>query len=378
MLCRRSSLALTSRCLRLSSTQQHKTGQPGNDQDTNLLPAYSENERRKILLTINKTGTDEMISYDITKARATKLHNWKIRHGPLQELSDILYVEGFGLKAATKFFKSVLAPVDNGSNGPEKKSKAARVAPFITPSMDEAQRQRIASAVGVRIGVTSVSWARLEIASSDAPCLLTHWHHHELNDKKLHLSELCRRCLYVSHQIPQADCYVLESPQMAQVSSNPGSIDQQNVNIQKAQVAAIMSYSLMARSDADENKANNLYYMRRFLSARLFNHLVGTERVSSEDTILAMMRTHYNVEHQLPGTESPLSLRRQVHFPADLRLIFAQQERYQRELLGQAFLLSLAFTRLVLLQDAMSIARVTRNAKISASSETACEASALQ
>jgi len=132
--------------------------------------------------------------------------------------------------------------------------------------------------------------------------------------------------------------------QMAQASSNPGSTDQQNVNIQKSQVAAIMSYSLMARSDADENKANN----------------------------------HCNVEHQLPGTESPLSLRQQVHFPADLRLIFAQQERYQRELLGQAFLLSLAFTRLVLLQDAQSIARVTRNAKSSASSETACGASASQ
>ncbi|XP_016959611.1 uncharacterized protein LOC108030928 [Drosophila biarmipes] len=370
MLCRRSSLALTSRCLRLSSTGPSK-----NDQAASLLPAYSEAERQKILLAINENGTDDMISYDITKARATKLHNWKTRHGPLQELSDILYVEGFGLKAATKFFKSVLVPLESRGIGSVKKSKAARVAPFITPSMDEGQRQRIASAVGVRIGVTSVSWARLEIASNDEPCLLTHWHHHELNDKKLHLSELCRRCLYVSHQIPQADCYVLESPQMAQASSNPGSIDQQNVNIQKAQVAAIMSYSLMARSD--ENKANNLFYMRRFLSARLFNHLVGTERVSSEDTILAMMRTHYNVEHQLPGTESPMSLRQQVHFPADLRLIFAQQERYQRELLGQAFLLSLAFTRLVLLQDAQSIARVTRNAKSSALSQTACEASAL-
>ncbi|KAH8364094.1 hypothetical protein KR084_002511 [Drosophila pseudotakahashii] len=371
MLSRRGLLGLTTRSLRHSSTQQPKTGQLVNDQAGNLLPAYSEAERLKILQTINENGTNEMISYDITKARATKLHNWKVRHGPLQELSDILYVEGFGLKAATKFFKSLLAPVGSGSVGEdaEKKQKAARVAPFITPSMDDGQRQRIASAVGVRIGVTSVSWARLEIGSSDAPCLLTHWQHHELNDKKLHLSELSRRCLYVSHQIQQADCYVLESPQMAQASSNPGSIDQQNVNIQKAQVAAIMSYSLMARSDADENKANNLFYMRRFLSARLFNHLVGTERVSSKDTIMAMMRTHYNVEHQIPGTESPQSLRQQVHFPADLRLIFSQQERYQRELLGQAFLLSLAFTRLVLLQDPQSIALVSRNSKSSIPSE---------
>ncbi|EDW44500.1 uncharacterized protein LOC6616588 [Drosophila sechellia] len=364
MLCRRSLLGVTTRCLRLSSTQQHRSSQPESDQAIGLLPAYSDADRLKILKTINENGMNQIANYDITKARATKLQNWKDRHGPLQELSDILYVEGFGLKVTTKFFKSLLASPSSGSAAVgENRPKTARVAPFITPAMDEGQRSRIASAVGVRIGVTSVSWARLKIGSNEAPCLLTHWQHHELNDKKLHLSELSRRCLYVSHQIPEADCYVMESPQMAQASSNPGSIDQQNVNIQKAQVAAIMSFSLMARSDGDENKTNNVYYMRRFLSARLFNHLVGTERVSSEDTILAMMRTHYNVEHQIPETESPLELRKLIDFPADLRLVFSQQERYQRELLGQALLLSLAFTRLVLQQDPESIASVSRNSK---------------
>uniref|UniRef100_A0A6P4FNC7 Uncharacterized protein LOC108053864 n=1 Tax=Drosophila rhopaloa TaxID=1041015 RepID=A0A6P4FNC7_DRORH len=360
--------------LRLSARLQHRAGQAENDQASSLLPAYSDAERLKILQAINEKSMDQMTSFDITKSRATKLHNWKVRHGPLQDLSDILYVEGFGLKVAIKFFKSLLEPLGSRSSGAVGKPKAARVAPFITPPIDEAQRQRITSSVGVRIGVTSVSWARLEIGSGDSPCMLTDWHHHELNDKKLHLSELSRRCLYVSHQIPHADCYVMESPQMAQASSNPGSIDQQNVNIQKAQVAAIMSYSLMSRSDADENKANSLYFMRRFLSARLFNHLVGTERVSSEDTILAMMRTHYNVEHELPKTDSSLSLRQQVLFPADLRLIFSQQERYQRELLGQAFLLTLAFTRLVLLQDSQSIALVTRSSKCSLPGEKSCEA----
>ncbi|XP_039486848.1 uncharacterized protein LOC120448735 [Drosophila santomea] len=368
MFCRRSLLGVTTRCLRLPSTQQLTSGQPENDLASGLLHAFSDADSLKILKTINESGMNELARYDISKARATKLQNWKDRHGPLQKLSDILYVEGFGLKVTTKFFTSLLAPVSTGSitEDLQIKTKAARVAPFITPAMDEEQRSRIASAVGVRIGVTSVSWARLKIGGDEAPCLLTHWQHHELNDKKLHLSELSRRCLYVFHQIPDADCYVMESPQMAQASSNPGSIDQQNVNIQKAQVYAIMSFSLMARSDSDENQKNNVYYMRRFLSARLFNHLVGTERVSSEDTILAMM----NVEHQIPETESSINLHKQVHFPADLRHLFSQQERYQRELLGQALLLSLAFTRLVLQQDPQSIASVTRNSKDSTQSRT--------
>ncbi|BFF96808.1 transcription elongation factor mitochondrial [Drosophila madeirensis] len=351
-----------------------------NDQTNSLLPAYTDEERQKILARINDTSIDHMLSYDITKGRASKLHSWRTRNGPLRDVNDILFVEGFGLKVAKKFFRSLLEPegARRGSEGNSiQKPKSIRTAPFITPGMDEGQRTRIVSSVGVRIGVTSVSWARIEIGKNDKePCRLTHWQHHELNDKKLHLAELARRCLYVTHQMPQADCYVLENPQMAQASSNPGSIDQQNVNIQKSQVTAILSYALLSRADPDATKCNNLYYMRRFLTARLFNHLVGTERVSSEDTILSMMRTHYNMEDQIEATpQAHAGIRSQVQFPADLRNMFSQLERYQRELLGQAFLLNLAFARLVLLQDPLSISTVSRSPKSSLlPSADGCEA----
>ncbi|KAM8708709.1 hypothetical protein ACLKA7_015643 [Drosophila subpalustris] len=325
------------------------------------LPSYTEEQRQQILDAINENSAEQLLSYDITKSRAIKLQTWKARNGPMSELSDILHVEGFGLKVARKFYKSLLEPVVNRAIR-EKAQKTSRTAAFITPTMDEQQRQLIMSSVGVRIGVTSVSWARLELPeSTSSPCGLSHWQHHEINDKKLHLAELARRCIYVAHQIPQADCYVLENPQMAQANSNPGSIDQQNVNIQKAQVTAILSYALMARSNPNETKTN-LYYLRRFLTARLFNHLVGTERVSSEDTILGMMRTHYNMEEQ-PEQAEKLYLCNQVQFPSNLRNMYSKVERYQRELLGQAFLLNLAFVRLVLLQDASSIASVSRSSK---------------
>lgn len=279
----------------------------------------------------------------------------------MSEISDILHVDGFGLKAVTKFYNSLLEPVTN-RNISGKTQKTSRTAPFITPTLDEQQRQLITSSVGVRIGVTSVSWARLELPENTySPCTLSHWQHHEINDKKLHLAELVRRCIYVAHQIPHADCYILENPQMAQASSNPGSIDQQNVNIQKSQVTAVLSYALMSRTNPNETKTN-LFYLRRFLAARLFNHLVGTERVSSEDTILNMMRTHYNMEEQ-PEHGEKLYLCNQVQFPSNLRSMYSKVERYQRELLSQAFLLNLAFVRLVLLQDASSKASVSRSSK---------------
>ncbi|EDV97282.1 GH16761 [Drosophila grimshawi] len=337
---------------------------PLNDGEQSVqLPRYTEDQQNRILDAINENSAEQLLNYDITKARVSKLNNWKARNGPLRQLDDILYVEGFGLKAATKFYKSLLEPASSRQNS-NKNQKAARTAPFITPPLDEQQRQGIQSSVGVRIGVTSVSWARLELPDTKyAPCVLSHWQHHEVNDKKLHLVELVRRCLYVAHQIPEADCYVLENPQMAQASSNPGSIDQQNVNIQKAQFTAMLSYALMARSIPGETKTS-LFYLRRFLTARLFNHLVGTERVSSEDTILGMMRTYYNMEEQsVEEDKEQINLCKEVQFPSDLRSMYSRMERYQREMLSQAFLLNLAFVRLVLLQDPASIECVSRNSK---------------
>ncbi|KAH8246317.1 hypothetical protein KR032_000228 [Drosophila birchii] len=351
----------------LSSTEQ--------DSSHNILPVYSTDQRLKILETINENGIDEMLNYNITKPRAAKLQNWKKRYGPVKDLGDILQIEGFSLKVATKLFKSLLEQNDGVSNSElvsGQKPNTSRTAPFITPVMDDKRRLQIVSSIGVRIGVTSVSWARMEIERKDSSCHLTNWQHHELNDKKMHLAELVQRCLYATHQIPQADCYVLESPQMAQVSNNPGSIDQQNVNIQKAQVAAIMSYALMSRMYPDD-KAKNVYYMRRFLAARLFNHLVGTERVTSEDTILAMMRNDKNFEYQEPVTQA-INLNNQVHFPADIRQLFSQLARHQRDFLGQAFLLNLAFIRLVLLKDPTSITSVSRNSKIPLQTNQTAEA----
>lgn len=309
-----------------------------------------------------------------------------MRNGLLKNLQDIFSVEGFGLKVADKFYQSLLQEPKSLELDLSKTGKA-RTAPFITPTLEAEQRDAIKSCVSVRIGVNSITWARLDVPAQEinAPCLLTHWQHHEISEKKLHLNELIQRCLYVNHLIPLADCYIFENPQMAQASNNPGSVEQQNINIQKAQVTAIMGYALASRNgqlkgltdlemDKKQKYLPNVFYVRRFLTARLFNHLVGTERVSSEQTILNMMRTYYNtneMQDYLPEEDNATELENhqdedkdinfagKVQFPADLRQMFSKAPRYYREFLGQTLLLNLAFVRLVLLQDAESIASVT-------------------
>ncbi|KAM7355513.1 uncharacterized protein ACRADG_001539 [Cochliomyia hominivorax] len=355
-----------------------------------LLGKYTPEQEEKILTIVNNYNLNELLGYEISKVRANKLLAYRTRNGLLKNLNDIFSVEGFGLKVADKFYQSLLQePKTNELN--LGKSGRSRTAPFITPALEANQRETIKFCVSVRIGVNSITWARLDVPEQNvnAPCILTHWQHHEISEKKLHINELIQRCLYVNHLIPSADCYLFENPQMAQASNNPGSVEQQNINIQKAQVTAIMGYALASRnshlkelSDHEFDKKSkilpNVFYVRRFLAARLFNHLVGTERVSSEETIINMMRTYYNtneMDDYLPneGDENAgnedvgnkeIQLSGKVQFPIELRQMFAKVPRYYREFLGQTLLLNLTFVRLVLLQDAESIAQATGGNKV--------------
>ncbi|XP_011195680.2 transcription elongation factor, mitochondrial [Zeugodacus cucurbitae] len=353
----------------------------------NPLQNYTTEEQHKILNILNKD--EELINYDIAKTRAAKLVAWKKRNGSLNSLEDMLLIEGFTLRIADKFCKSVIGGHVDESKATN--SARRRTAGFITPAIDAEHRTELRSCVSLRIGVSSITWARLELPESEsinAPCDLTHWQHHDITEKKLHLGDLVQRLLYVDHLIPDADCYIFENPQLAQINSNPGSVDQQNISVQKAQVTAVLAYALCARGRYAEALKNgyesivdpkkrtdetrpNVFYLRRFLTARLFSQLVGSERVSSEETILQLMRTHYNVSQLLYDEDNEVqnakeniqnvSLRRNVQFSLVQREMFSRAERFQREFLGQALLLNLAFMRLVVLQDEESIAVVTRN-----------------
>ncbi|XP_004522384.1 uncharacterized protein LOC101451802 [Ceratitis capitata] len=360
--------------------------QPGSLQFQN----YTTEEKEKVLSILNNEDVNRILSYDIAKTRAAKLITWKKRNGPLKSIEDILLIEGFGLKVVDKFYKSILE--SNSGNSQVPRSARQRTAGFITPPIDVEHRKEIKSCLSLRIGVSSVSWARLELPETESvnePCTLTHWQHHEITEKKMHLGDLVQRLLYVDHLIPKADCYLLENPQLAQINSNPGSVDQQNISVQKSQVIAVLAFALCSRERHTEvlqidqageenngkksaDRRSNVFYLRRFLTARLFSQLVGTERVSSEETVLQLMRTHFNIKSVMlqdlresgwnsnDVQDQNLSLRGNVQFPQEHREMFSRAGRYQREFLGQSLLLNLAFVRLVLLQDEKSIATVTR------------------
>uniref|UniRef100_A0A1B0FB80 Uncharacterized protein n=1 Tax=Glossina morsitans morsitans TaxID=37546 RepID=A0A1B0FB80_GLOMM len=336
----------------------------------NRCVKYTDEEKEKILKIINNGNIDDLLSYDISKVRANKLISWLKHNGALKDLNDILNVDGFGAKSVIKFYQSLL----NEKDGEMRKSKyyLKLSKSFITPKMDIIQRLNIKSCVAVRVGINHLAWARLELppAGAESPSVLTHWQQHDVVEKKLHLSDLVQRCLYANHLIPTGDCYILENPPSVQASNKPSNVEQKNINIQKAQIIAMMGLALALRTQtnwrdvrSDDSKITspftNVFYMRRFLPARLFNYLVGTERVSSEKTVINMMRTYYNVDEHHGDGKDFLTIRNNVQFSPELREMFSLASPSNRDLLSQALLLNLTFVRLILFEDKQTIATVT-------------------
>lgn len=120
-----------------------------------------------------------------------------------------------------------------------------------TPILNELTRSSLKSFVSVHVGVSSVSWTAFALLP-DRPTVVTNWNHSDMDEKKLHLSELIEIVSKIIFSIPEADLYILESPQTAQAQA-PGSPTQININIQKSQLIGMVSLAL----------ANRVYNARR-------------------------------------------------------------------------------------------------------------------
>lgn len=316
--------------------------------------------------------------FNITKNRLLKIEIWKRKHGKFTNITDILEVEGFGIKVLDNFCKSI---INNNSENVEKLIKAVtkKVPQFTIPPLYERNRTTIESCVSIHMGVSSVTWTRF-LLHPDLPCEVTHWNHFDISEKKLHLSDFVQIVLYINSLLPEADVYILENPQMAQPSA-PGSPIQVNINIQKSQLISMLSLILANRNH--DNKFFNeqefgleeesledvelkkiqpqqkVFFLKPFLSSRLFGLYIGNERVSTESVILDLLRVHYNIEDSVDSSMDTTEIVSKVNVPIDLRSYYSQTENFRKEYLGQSLLMGLCFLRLCVLKCLDSIDIVT-------------------
>ncbi|XP_058116647.1 uncharacterized protein LOC131287598 [Anopheles ziemanni] len=321
--------------------------------------AYSDEETKKILNTLNEQDVEELYKYNISKYRLKKIEGWRKKFGAFLSLEQVLELDGFGVTVLRKFYDSIVhGPKEDADVAPKAIKKEVK---FTTPALSPQVIPKIGSCVSVYIGLDYVTWARFKL-DKDQPTSLTGWNSYNISDRKLHINELIRNVSQINRLIPEADVYVVENPPVAQASAM-GSAVQTNINVQRSQLIGMLMLMLANRPSpltgnvehpTDGTIGSNVFFLKQYLSARLFGIFIGNERVSSEDVIRSLM------ERQLgPNEEALESIQSRLAIPSGLKIVYEENDRAEREFLGQSLLLGLTFLRLCIFkcEDSLKIFR---------------------
>lgn len=264
----------------------------------------------------------------------------------------MLELDGFGEKILQKFCSSIIdssgkETVPTKGNSSPMQDITRKVNQYCNPRLDNLTRSKIKSCLGVHVHAGNISWAKLSI-NKDQPMTLDTWTDYKFDEKKLHLADLVILTKQICEKMPIADVYVLEAPIAAQPSLPGKNVVQLSVNIQKSQLIGMTALGLLYKPQETINppfQMQQVFFVRNFLPARLFRTKIGSERVSVENTVLDILRYHYNIEDGTEGYQGG-TLSDQVNASNEVRLMFEKANPVQRDLMGQAFLTALTFVRL--------------------------------
>ncbi|XP_055693085.1 uncharacterized protein LOC129795653 [Lutzomyia longipalpis] len=320
--------------------------------DFGFKHTYTEDQVRNILKIINSSSQEELARYSIAKFRLQKITSWKQQHGQFESLNEILNLDDFGVKVLDKLCQSIVK--DTGKSGVEIPT-AKKSSQILTPKLSEERRMQIKSLCSVQIGTDSVSWCRLELQDAPSPTLVTHWQYFPLNSKRSHLADLTQRILHVNQMIPSCDAFVLETP-ITRPTSQSASAVQISVNVQHSQLIAMISVILAQRmQDFDPC----VFFIRKYLDARLFGTLVGQERISSLDVVTRILA----IGNVLNETSNEGDSKAIVQAFPDILTKYNTSEGAEKEYMGRSLMLATCFLRLCILKCPKSLAIVNRRAK---------------
>lgn len=339
---------------------------------------YDSKQIDKILKTVNKRSEVELGSFNISKQRVRKIEMRKQKQGEFKKLEDILELDGFGVKVLEKFCDSILSNSQEGE-GDEEASRTEPVEEeavsmllkkkqtYVTPALLEGFRQSLTSCVSIHVDLNCIAWTKLSLLPEDSetgskirPIQIDEWMCHLIgnDDKKRSLSDLIQILNQLNEQIPVADTYVVEAQPSAQGGKQPGNPVQVNVNVQKAQLYAMVCMLVASRSglstlETSEAKKRiadqqRIFFLRTYLASRLYKIYIGKERVSTEDVIKDVLRYGYEAE----PTSYTLSA---IKVPKHLRDFYEESDSLDREFLGQSMLIGLTFLKLCVLKCAQSV-----------------------
>lgn len=248
-------------------------------------------------------------------------------------------------------------------SGHRDKQSNARHQQFTTPIVSVEMRTQIQSCTSIHIGITSIAWAQLKL-SPNQPTTLTDWSFKTIPEKKMHIAEFIDAVMDIVAYIPESDAYVFETPRVAHQGpqGTPATV---NISVQMSQMAAMTAMAMNLRRKCDPHlhpgtdltnsltdRPSHVLFMRQFLASRLFQTIIGQERISTATVINSLMQETVGLCQK--QYERPIG--GEITFGQRFQQLYAAGDGPCKEYMGQSLLMGLSFLRLCILQCPHSLA----------------------
>ncbi|CAH2039347.1 unnamed protein product, partial [Iphiclides podalirius] len=320
----------------------------------NLENKYTVTQKQKILQIVNEGDLETLSRYDVAKTRIKKLTEWVNKYGKLNTISQLETVDGFTEKTVKKFCTSII-------NGVPKNLSNRIKGQILHPALSDIVRQSCRSVLSVYVTINSVCWTLIDRANYE----VLEWKYHGIDypeGKRFQITDILDIAWNITKNLPNADLYVMkaEATSLRASGSDPNNPKMLTVNLQKAQLIAMMVTLINTRSNdvnvsssednAEPFKLNQkVYFLRPTLPYRLHGTLVGNERVSTDQTVEMLLQearaSRWDNSH--------------AHVPDRLATMFRSQKDLQKDMLGHCLLLALTFMDLCIYVNPESIKRLT-------------------
>ncbi|XP_049956124.1 transcription elongation factor, mitochondrial isoform X3 [Schistocerca serialis cubense] len=254
---------------------------------------YSSDEQQKILEKVNSCSHEELARYRISPTRLARLSNHRQKFGSFANLDDVLKASGMTPETLDRFCNSVLCP-------------------------STTERSH-----GVRVQLI-----------------------------KPNLTNSARDAAGITEKIPNCDAYVMEE------MGTPVQLAKNLLNaLQTVQLRA-MFIALLSASSLNsfggngflQDKQQKVFFLKSHLPARLFQTLIGSERVSAQSV----------VEKIFQGRSTSEALNyTPIIVPNHVQDYYHACDSAEREMLCQSLLLTMTFMDVAIHQNERSLAAVT-------------------
>ncbi|XP_068246070.1 transcription elongation factor, mitochondrial isoform X1 [Palaemon carinicauda] len=234
---------------------------------------YSPEETHKILEILNHSSEEELFKLRITKGTAKKLIKGRSQLGSFKDVSQLMNIDGFGLKNIENICEKVLN--EKPSETPQENKVQSRVVVlrrFVKPKV-QPRILEMETLLALDVMIGGLSWTLL-----DRRGVLVDVGYEELLSKsqRLDAPKLYNKMVSVARRLPKADVYVWEE------RANYGYLQKAPIGsiiiaMKLAQMKGILTALLDVRQQEEEE--GNLFYLRDLLVSKLFSLKVGEERV---------------------------------------------------------------------------------------------------